>query len=358
MKHVRPFVPASALALALVLSACNDENNNPPEPVEGQVEINASSNTEFTYFSLATGQVVTPANPSASNDWDIAVRRYNVRLNGGTGGAKGVLGFNLENNASATAAEVLAFTPENQQPYFDGVDASDIPAAGEFTTEGLAPDFSSWFTPTMTGLNANPLAAWKLRRATGAGTGAYALIHVTAIGNGAPPAVRMTSITFEYRLQTAPGTLGEAQTATLTLPDGTTEAGLDLTTGAQVTPAAGDCAWDVKVTDQYTFDVNAGCNAGTFPLDASLTFAGATRADDALQYGAFVSQVSGPIPAGIDDPAGPFLYDLASDNRLSPTFNVYLVKVGNIVYKVQLIGYYSTTSGASGYPTIRYAQIQ
>ena len=360
MKHVRPFVSASALTLllSLGLAACNDENNSPPEPVEGQVEINASSSTDYTYFNLSTGQVVTPANPESSNDWDIAFRRYNVRLNGGTGGTRGVLGFNLENNVDATPTEVLAFTPENQQPYFDGVDASDIPAAGEFTTEGLAPDFTSWFTPTMTGLNANPLAVWKLRRATGAGAGAYALIHVTAIGNGAPPAVRMTSITFEYRLQTAPGTLGDAQSATLTLPEGTTEAGLNLGTGTQVTPTAGDCSWDVKVTDQYTIEVNAACNAGTFPLDASHTFAGTTRADDAPQYGAFVSQISGPIPAGFEDPAAPFLYDLAGDNRLSPTFNVYLVKVGDAVYKIQLISYYSTTSGASGYPTIRYRQIQ
>jgi hypothetical protein len=354
----RRHVLAAALALIVALSACNDENSAPPPPVEGEVEINASSNTEFTYFNLGSGQVVAPANPATSSDWDIAFRRYTVRLNGGTGGPKGVQGYNLENNVDATDTEVLAFTPENQLPYFESVDATDIPAASEFTTEGLAPDFTSWFTPTSTGLNPNPLAVWKLRRATGAGAGTYALIHVTAIGNNPPPTVRMTSISFGYRLQTAPGTLGAEQTATLTLPSGTTEAGLNLTTGTQVAPTAGDCAWDIKVTDQYTFEVNAACNAGTFPLDASQTFATATRADDAPQYGAFVAQVSGPIPGSFEDPAGPFLYNLAGDNRLSPTFNVYLVKVGSAVYKVQLTRYYSVTGGASGYPTIRYKQIQ
>lgn len=348
----------AVLVAGLVLSACNDENTEPPEPVEGEVEIDASSATEFTYFNLATGQVVTPADPANSAEWDIALRRFTVRLNSGTAGTKGVLGYNLENNANATEAEVLAFTPDNQLPFFESVDASDIPAAGDFTAEGLAPDFTSWFTPTPTGLNANPLAAWKLRRATGAGTGAYAVIRVAAIGNGAPPAVRMTSITFEYRLQTAPGTLGSLQSATLTLPTGTTEAGLNLTTGAQVAPAGGDCSWDVRVTDQYTFSVNAACAAGTFPLDASESFEGLTSADAAPQYGPYVSQISGPIPASFEDPAGPFLYDLAGDRRLSPTFNVYLVRVGSVTYKVQLTRYYAVAGGASGFPTVRYAEIR
>lgn len=359
MRLVRLSAPATmALALAVSLAACNDENSSPPPPPEGEVQVDASSNTAFTYFSLSSGEVVTPSDPANSSEWDIAFRRYNARLNGGTGGSKGVMGYNFENNADATDEEVLAFTPENQQAWFDGIDASDIPAAGAFSTEGLAPDFSSWFTPTSTGLNANPLAVWQLRRASGTGAGAFALIHVTAIGNGAPPAVRMNSITFEYRLQSAPGELGAAQSATLDLPDGTAEAGLNLSTGAQVTPTAGDCSWDVKATEDYTFEVNAGCNAGTFPLDASQTFASATQADNAPQYGAFVSQVSGPIPAGVENRSGPFLYSLAGDNRLSPTFTVYLVKVGSAVYKVQFISYYNSTSGASGYPTIRYKQIQ
>ena len=347
----------AVFAAGIFISACNDENTAPPEPVEGEIEIDASSNTAFTYFNLATGQVVTPADPSNSNDWDIAFRRYTVRLNSGTAGTKGVLGYNLENNVGATDAEVLAFTPDNQLPFFEGVAASDIPSSGDFTDEGLAPDFTSWFTPTQTGLNANPLAVWKVRRASGAGAGAYAVIRVAAIGNGAPPDVRMTSITFEYRLQTTPGTLGALQSATLTLPAGTTEAGLNLATGAQVAPTAGDCSWDVQVTDQYTFSVNAACTAGTFPFDASETFDGITRADDAPEYGAFVSQISGPIPGSFEDPAGPFLYDLAGDRRLSPTFNVYFVRVGSTTYKVQMTRYYAAAGGASGFPTMRYAEI-
>ena len=55
--------------------------------------------------------------------------------------------------------------------------------------------------------------------------------------------------------------------------------------------------------------------------------------------------------------SGVFLYNLAGDNRLSPTFNIFLVKVGSSVYKLQVVSYYSTT-GDAGHPTIRYEKIQ
>lgn len=349
---------AMALLLAsALLAGCNDENSAPPEPVEGEVEIDASSNTAFTYFNLLTGEVVTPANPASSTEWHLAFRRYTVRVNSGTAGSGDVRGYNLENNVAATTDQVLAFTPDNQRPFFDGIGTTDIPAASAFSAEGLAPDFSSWFSPTSAGLNANPLAVWKLRRSTGAGAGAYALIRVSAIGNGTSPS-RMNSITLQYRLQLVPGTLGAMQAATLDLPPGTTEAGLNLSTGAQVAPTPGDCAWDVSVTEAYTLSVNAGCSAGTFPLDVSESFDALTSAADAPEYGPFMAQVSGPVPSTFDDPAGPFLYDLAGDRRLSPTFNVYLVRVGSTTYKVQLTRYYSVAGGASGFPTLRYAEIQ
>jgi len=347
---------APALAALLFLAACEDEATAPP-PQSGELEINASSNTDFVYFSFADDGVVTVTNPSSSGAWDIAFRRYSIRLNGGVAGTKGVTGFNLENNVGASEAEVLAFTAENQLPAFDAIDASDIPSAG-FTSEVLAPDHTSWFRPTATGLLANPAAVWKLRRASGAGAGAYAVIRVENIVNADPPsqADGMRGITFGYRLQAAPGTLGAAQTVAVDLTS-LTEAGVNLATGAVVTPTAGDCSWDVKVTRAYTFEINAACLAGTFPFDVSETFDAVTRADNAPEYAAFLSLISGPIPNSIESPSGVFLYNLAGDNRLSPTFNIFLVKVGSSVYKLQVVSYYSST-GVSGYPTIRYAKIQ
>jgi hypothetical protein len=347
---------APALAALLFLAACESDTTAPP-PQAGELEIDASSNTDFVYFSFADDGTVTVTNPSSSSAWDLAFRRYSLRLNGGVAGTKGVTGFNLENNVGATDAQVLAFTAENQQPAFDAVGAADIPASG-FTSEVLAPDVTGWFRPTAAGLVPNPAAVWKLRRASGAGSGAYAAIRVEAIVNdpSLSQADGMRGITFGYRLQTAPGTLGAAQTVAVDLST-LTEAGVNLATGAVVTPTAGDCSWDIKVTRAYTFDVNAACLAGTFPFDASETFAAVTRADNALEYGAFVALISGPVPNSIEDPSGVFLYNLAGDNRLSPTFNTYLIRVGTSVYKLQVVSYYSAT-GTAGFPTIRYTRIQ
>lgn len=347
---------APALAALLALAACESDTNAPP-PQAGELEINASSDTDFTYFSFADDCVVTIADPATSSNWDLAIRRYTVRLNGGVAGPKGVTGLNLENNVGASDAEILAFTAEGEQVAFDAVDASDIPAAG-FTSENLAPDYTSWFRPTATGLLANPAAVWKLRRASGAGAGAYAVLRVESILNANPPSQTsgMLGITIGYRLQTAPGTLGAAQSVVVDLSTAS-EAGINLATGAVVAPTAGDCSWDLKVTQAYTLEINSACQAGTFPFDAIETFDAVTRADNAPEYALFLSLISGPIPSTIDSKSGVFLYNLAGDNRLSPIFNTFLVKVGSSVYKLQVTTYYSST-GASGYPTIRYEKIQ
>ena len=347
---------APALAALLFVAACNDETTAPP-PQSGEHQINASSNTDFTYFSFADDGVVTIADPSTSSGWDLAFRRYSIRLNGGVAGPKGVTGYNLENNAGATDAEILAFTAAGELPAFDAVDASDIPASG-FASEALAPDQTSWFRPTQTGLLANPAAVWKLRRASGAGAGAYAVIRVENIVNADPPSQTdgMRGITIGYRLQTTPGTLGAAQTVVVDLSTAT-EAGINLGTGAIVAPTGGDCSWDLKVTRAYTLEINSACQAGTFPFDVSETFDGVTRADDAPEYALFLSLISGPIPNSVESKSGVFIYNLAGDNRLSPTFNTFLVTVGSSVYKLQVTTYYSST-GDSGYPTIRYEKIQ
>ncbi len=347
------FIRFAGLAFLALAAACEGESN--PEdftPQEGTVTVDASSTTAFTYFSFEDEGVVSVANPQTSSDWDLALRRFEVRVNGGVAGPKGVTGFNLENNASLTPAEVLALTPENTGAAFDAVDESAIPNAGDFSTMGLGPDFSGWFTPTPTGLLANANAKWKLRRASGAGVGAFALFHVVGIV-GTQTDLQLLIV--EFRLQTAPGTLGAAVRDTIDLTT-ETDAGLSLGTGAQT--AATGCDWDLKATRAYELSVNAACNAGTFPIEATDDFAAQTRADDATQYGPYVSLVSGPVPNSFSAPEAPFLYNLAGDNRLSPTFNTYLIKVGDAVFKMQLTSYYNPAGGQSGWPTIRYTRIR
>ena len=103
--------------------------------------------------------------------------------------------------------------------------------------------------------------------------------------------------------------------------------------------------------------VNDACSVGTFPLDASEDFSAVTVADDAPEYGAFLSVTAGAFPAGFDGPEGVFWYNIDGSMRLFPTQNVFLVQVGTAVYKVQMTDYYNST-GDSGFPTMRFEQLR
>lgn len=342
-------IGGAALLTAALLAACESDSSGPSRNTTGEMQINASSATAFTYFSLADHGVVTVPSPYTSTAWDLGFRRFGVKLNSGVAGTKGVLGYNLANNAGADTAALLSFTPENQLAAFNAVGEADIPDDGSFAAEGLGPDFSSWFRfdPVANGLVANPQAAWKLRRSASA---QYALIRVKRI---VASDVALDSVVFEYRLQAQGGMLGAIDS--IAVDAGTATAGANLSTDGAVDTTG--CGWDVKATSDFQVLVNAACGAATFPLDAAEDFSALTVADDAPEYGLFLSLISGPVPNSFSDQHAPFLYNLAGDNRLTPTFNIYLLKLGTSVYKMQLIGYYNG-SGQSGYPVIRYAKIK
>lgn len=346
---------AAVLSLGIALGGCESDGTgpNPPLNVVGTTELDASSATQFVYFDLAAGTVIQVADPGTSSAWDLAVRRYEMRLNGGAMGPKGVSGHNLANNASATAQQVLAFTPENQLPAFQAIGEPSIPAVGAFVEEGLAENPLGWLSFGATGPVANG-RAWKLRRTTGGGHAAFRTSALTLSGSN-PQTAQLATVTIQWRYQPPGGTLGAEQQVTLSA--GSPNPALDLATGTPG-PAQG-CGWDIRANPDFSLTVNSACNVGTFPLDASQEFNALTQAGDALQYGAFLAGLSGAVPfaTSLDNPLGPFLYNLASDNRLSPTFNTYLIKVGDAVYKAQLTGYYSAT-GSSGYPTLRFARVR
>jgi len=148
------------LAVTLFVTACDEDAAAPITPAgPGAVTIDASATGSFAHFSFASGPIA-PANPQTSTAWDLAFRRSEVRVNGGISGAGTVAGYNLANNATATTAQVLAFTPENQLAAFEAVGASSIPAAPAFAAEALAPNPLGWLSFGAAGPLANPLAAW------------------------------------------------------------------------------------------------------------------------------------------------------------------------------------------------------
>lgn len=342
--------PLSVLAL---LAACESEAD-PTGPGTGVREpalneivttapLNASSNDTLVYFSFANGTLVP-----RSGDWDVALRRFEVRLaSPATGAGKTVLGYTMANNATASNAEVLAFTPANTRSAFDGIRDAQVPADSLFVTDRLAENPQGHIV-----LGGVPVANagqfWKIRLANG---------QFAAFRNAR---IRFTgfvtdTLYLESRLQTG-STLGAVQTLAV-VPGGQPRA-ISLTTNSVVVPNG--CNWDLQFNPdprQLALTVNTACNVGTNPGSASPTFAGVTTASDAPQYVPFLSQLVGPIPNSILDVRAPFRYDLTGQQRLHPAFNTYFAKVGTRVWKFQVIDYYSNT-GAPGFPTLRYARIR
>jgi len=358
MVRILPRIARAVFPLLVVATvACESEadptgpNGQVSEPAINEVvtfgPLDASSNDTLVYFNFATGGLV-----AKNADWDIAFRRYEMRLNSpAIGGAtsKNVLGLSLDNNKAATDAEVLAMTVAGTLGAFDQVRAAQIPADDQFQTDRLVENKQAYLN--LSGVPAaNPAAYWKVRLANGG----FALLHVTAIAF--TPQFQVASLTIESRVQNG-ATLGAPQTLTLT-PAGQVTS-VNLATNSVVATPTG-CNWDLQfnpASNQLSLAFNTACNAGTYPGASSPTFAATTTASDAPQYVNYLSQLVGPVPYSVSDKAAPFRYNLSGSSRLHPAFNTYLVKSGAKVYKVQMIDYYSNT-GAAGFPTIRYARIR
>jgi hypothetical protein len=350
---MRVLLPLAALGL---LAACEGESDAtgpgagiPEAPINAVVTfgpLNASGSDTLVYFSFTKGTLVPK-----TGDWDLAFRRFEVRLNSpAVGGAtsRNVLGFPLDNNKTATDAQVLAFTPASTLPAFDAVRAAQIPADDQFQSDRLAENRQGHLNlggvPT-----ANATNYWKVRLANGG----FALLRATRIRF--TQSFSVDTLYLESRLQTGT-TLGAPRVLAITPANQLRQ--ISLTTNAVVTGTG--CNWDFEFNpapNQLSLVPNVACSAGTYPGPTSPTFANATTASDAPQFATFLSTLVGPIPNSVLDRGAPFRYNLQGNDRLHAAFNTYLVKSGTRVYKLQVTDYYSNT-GVAGFPTIRYARIR
>lgn len=344
---------ALMIPLALVaLAACESEVAAPPEETfeEGVLTIDASSPVSFAYVSLTGGGALpSPADPGGSTAWDMAFRRFSVRLNGGVAGPGSVSAVSLGNNAGLTADQVAALTPEDGEAAFAAITAADIPAGG-FVEDALAPETGpSWFRfDRQSGsIVANPGAAWKLREGSGRGYGVIRMVEIAMQGE------RPVGATIQFRRHDPGGSLGAPESLALDLTRGPVF--VSLSNGIVRDPAG--CGWDVATSPEFTIQVNEACGAGTFPLDPTDDFTALARADDAPDYAGFLSTIAGAFPATVGDAQGAFWYSIRQNNRMWPTYNVYFVRVGAEVYKVQLFDYYNAT-GDSGHPSVRFQRLR
>lgn len=330
------------LLLTAALGACgSDEIQAPPDPVEGTLTVDASQGWGFA--SLADETTVTVTEPSSSPAWDIAFNATNVMLNGGAAGPGGVEAFCVCQNAGATDEQVLAMTAESEQADFDAVTA--VPAGATFERDRLAPAIDGWFTGS--GAAAQPAAdrAWLVR--LGDGT-SFAKLRVAALASATASGIG--EVTLEYAVQpSADAPFGPTQTVTLTTLDGGVGS-VDLNTGA-TGEAAGGSDWDVRL-EGTALRLNGGVSGAgkAAATPATEPFAAITTASvDARAY-------KSDTFAGVFGEQPWYRYNLTGDHKIHPTYDVYLVRRGDDVYKLQLIDYYGP-AGETRRISFRYAKL-
>jgi hypothetical protein len=114
-------------------------------------------------------------------------------------------------------------------------------------------------------------------------------------------------------------------------------------------PAEG--TWDLSL-DGFTIRLNGGVSGSGAAAAAETTEDFEAIATASTDPRAYLQDNFG----GVFNSHPWYRYNLTGENIIHPTFDVYLVKRGDDVYKVQLINYY----GAAGEPrhiTFRYARL-
>ena len=333
-------------ALAAATAACEgDSTGGDTPPAEGTVTLDASTGWAFADLDAAS-PAVTVADPRAGTAWDIAVFATSVMLNGGAAGPGGIEGWCLCQNASASGAEVRAMTPASQLAAFQAVTAADAPADPEaWTSDALAPAIAGWYAydAATHRVSASPQTTFYVRTAEG---DAWARLHVTALAGATRD--HAGTVTLEWSLQAeAGGAMGPTRTLDVDVSGG--RAYVDLSRGEVSTAADWDLAlegWDIRVNGGVSGSGQAGALAAGVPFDQATNPSGVP----AQTY-------RGDAYGGVFDEHRWYRYNLTgTDHQVWPTFDVYLLRRGETMYKVQITGYYGP-AGETRQVSVRYARL-
>ncbi len=343
-----PSVVRLVLAAAFGLAACSDSSTSPSTlPTAKSIVVDASQPTAYVALGDPATEV-SVSDATTSTVWDMSFFATTVGLNGGAAGPGDVTAYCVCQNASATDGEVAGMTAENQAPAFDGVTESEVPADASFAADALLPAISGWYTGSPGVAAANPGRAWIVRK--GDTDVILAKFHVTNLSGAT--ATDAGSVTFEYAVQpSAAAPFGPTQSATVDVHAGAVS--YNLSSGAVTTGAD----WDLRFTG-YDILVNGGVSGSgsvSAVVDNSTPYA---QIDAAYASTAPPQAYRADAYSGVFAASPWYRYNITgTDNQIWPTFNVYLVKRGSEVFKVQLTSYYGT-AGASRQITMKYARLR
>lgn len=335
------------LAPLLLLAACDGSPTGAGDDTPQVLTVTLDGSAGWAYADLdAAGPAVAVANPGQDAAWDIAVNATSIMLNGGQAGPGGVLGWCLCQNAAASNAQVQAFTADGSLAAFTAATAAAAPAdPAQWKADSLASAVTGWWSydAVTHAVTANPAKTFYLRTAEGT---AFAKLRVVALADA--QRAHAGKVTLEYAVQpSATAPLGPVRQATVDVSGGRVY--FDLLAGTIGTAADWDLAlegYDIRVNGGASGGGQAGAVAATEPFDAI----GNAASPPATVF-------RGDSYGGVFKAHPWYRYNVTgSDHQVWPTFDVYLLKRGDTLFKVQVTSYY----GPAGEPrriTLRYARI-
>jgi len=340
---------AIAIAATAVFAGCSEETTSPGLEREPGVIVANTRDLGTVYLKLGdSAEAVTVADPATSTEWDIAIAGLEVRLNGGAHAASDVAAYCICENENLSNAELQALTAEGELEAFKAVDASSVPVPSAFEEDALVPAITGWYNGQPgSGATANATYSWVIRKGTS--TPIFSKFRVTALQGAA--ASGPSEVTIEYATQPSSGAAFNA----------TSTANIDLASGpvyfsfASGVVTAAD-AWDL-LFDGWVIRVNGGVsgNGGISAVSAeSYPF---NTIDAAFAASIPSAAYSTDAYGGVFASHPWYRYNLTgTDHQIWPTYDIYLIRRGNEVFKIQFIGYYNE-AGQSGNVTLRYARV-
>lgn len=362
------FLTLAGIVLLLIAgcSSDSDKGTNTPEPTPFSNKtvqsssgnywistLDASSYDTYVYYSFATKDVVnlTDEQAASSTEWDIALRREVVKLNGGESGPAGMSGVDLEEMSLADAG---AFT---------GVTSSVLSniSTGDWITDGKSAAVDSvWHYNTQTHQLSPSQYVYILKDAVGH----LVKFQITGIYDAQmPPAMGMIIIKYFYQPDLNSTLL--SGTPEIDTVDGTTGSFYyDFSSGSVVTPAdpSNSTEWDIYM-NAYDLYLNGGISgpgeAEAFPVYDGMTdktdFNEVQDLANVMTVVWFTDQASSAFGDWYD-------YSGAPLHLLTSWEHVYVLKRGDTYYKVMIASYYDpadppSSSTAAKY-TIDWAELQ
>jgi len=137
---MKKLVFLSVIILASFVACKKD----PKTVIQSQTfEINSTGSTTWKYFSFASNDTVTVADPAHSTAWDLAFQRYRVKTNGGLSGSGSGSAANSYKKGQ-TGFDALRVIPDTTTFVLDA--SVDIAVQQGYATYLVNPELYTWFT--------------------------------------------------------------------------------------------------------------------------------------------------------------------------------------------------------------------